>query len=67
MTRRLHLRYWPGQLRVLEGAQVRVREGERVSVDAVIPGPAGGRGQTLEGVVGVGGAGRPAAAAAVCH
>lgn len=36
-------------------------------VDAVVPGPAGGGGQALEGVVGVGGAGRPAAAAAVGH
>ena len=63
----LDLRYGTGQLRVLEGAQVRVREGERVPVDAVVPGPAGGGGEALEGVVGVGGAGRPAAAAAVGH
>lgn len=65
VTRALDLSYWPGQLRVLEAAQVRVREGERVPVDAVVPGPAGGDGEALEGVVGVGGAGRPAAAAAV--
>lgn len=44
-----------------------MREGERVAVDAVVPGPAGGGGQALEGVVGVGGAGGPTAAAAVGH
>lgn len=38
-----------------------------MSVDAVIPGPARGWGQALEGVVGVGRAGRPAATAAVSH
>lgn len=63
----LHLRYRPGQLRVLESAQVRVRQGERGAVDAVVPGSAGGGGEALEGVVGVRGAGRPAAAAAVGH
>lgn len=62
---RLDLGDGPGQLRVLERAQV--REGERVAVDAVVPGPAGGGRQALEGVVGVGGAGGPAAAAAVGH
>lgn len=67
MGRGLHLRDRPGQLRVLEAAQVGVREGERVPVDAVVPGPAGGVGEALEGVVGVGGAGGPAAAAAVGH
>lgn len=60
----LHLRYRPGQLRVLKASQVCVRED---AVDAVVPGPAGGGGEALEGVVGVGGAGRPAAAAAVGH
>lgn len=64
---RLDLCYRPGQLRVLEAGQVRVREGKRMPVDAVVPGPAGGDGEALEGVVGVGGAGRPAAAAAVSH
>lgn len=59
--------YGSGELRVLEAGQVCVREGERVPVDAVVPGPAGGGVQALEGVVGVGGAGRPAAAAAVGH
>lgn len=63
----LDLRYRPGQLRVLEAAQVRVREGERMPVDAVVPGPAGGDGEALEGVVGVGGARGPAAPAAVGH
>ncbi len=63
----LNLCYRPGQLRVLEAAQVSVREGERVPVDAMVPGPAGGGGQALEGVVGVGGARRPAATAAVGH
>ncbi len=63
VTDGLDLRYRPGQLRVLEAAQVRVGE----PVDAVVPGPAGRGGEALEGVVGVGGAGRPAAAAAVSH
>lgn len=54
-----------GQLRVLEPPQV--CEGKRVAVDAVVPGPAGGGRQVLEGVVGVGGAGGPTAAAAVGH
>lgn len=67
VTRGLDLGYGPGQVRVLEAAQVRVRERQRVAVDAVVPGPAGGGGEALEGVVGVGGAGRPAAAAAVGH
>lgn len=65
VTRGLDLCYRPGQLRVLEAAEVRVREGERVPVDAVVPGTAGRGGEALEGVVGVGGAGRPAAPAAV--
>lgn len=55
-----------GQLCVLEHPP-QVCEGERVAVDAVVPGPAGGGGQALEGVVGVGGAGGPTAAAAVGH
>lgn len=38
-----------------------------MAMDAVVPGPAGGGGEALEGVMGVGGAGRPAAAAAVGH
>lgn len=58
----LGLRYRPGHLRVLE-----VGQSKRVAVDAVVPGPAGGGGEALEGVVGVGGAGRPAAAPAVGH
>lgn len=67
VSRRLHLGDGPGQLHVLEAAQVRVRERQRVAVDAVVPGPAGGGREALEGVVGVGGAGRPAAAATVGH
>lgn len=63
----LDLRYRPGQLRVLEAAQVRVREGEWMPVDAVVPGPAGRDGEALERVVGVGGARSPAAPAAVGH
>lgn len=63
----LDFRDGPGQLRVLEASQVCVRQGERVAVDAVVPGPTGGGGEALEGVVGVGGARRPAAAAAVGH
>lgn len=63
----LDLRYWPSQLRVLEASQVCVWEQERMAVNAVVPGPAGGGGEALEGVVGVRGAGRPAAAAAVSH
>lgn len=62
---RLDLGDGSGQLRVLERPQV--REGERVAVDAVVPGPAGGGRQALEGVVGVGGAGSPTAAATVGH
>lgn len=65
--RRLHLRDGAGQVCVLEAAQVCVGEGHRVPVDAVVPGPAGGGGEALEGVVGVGGAGRPAAPPAVPH
>lgn len=65
LSGRLDLGDGSGQLRVLEPPQV--CEGERVAVDAVVPGPAGGGGQALEGVVGVGGAGGPAAAAAVGH
>lgn len=65
LSGRLDLGDGAGQLRVLERPQV--REGERVAVDAVVPGPAGGGRQALEGVVGVGGAGGPAAAAAVGH
>lgn len=38
-----------------------------MAIDAVVPGPAGGGGVALEGFVGVGGAGRPAASAAVCY
>lgn len=67
VTRGLDLGDRPGQLHVLEAAQVRVRQRQRVPVDAVVPGPAGGGGEALEGVVRVGGAGRPAAAAAVGH
>lgn len=63
----LHLGDGRGQLRVLVAGQVRVWQGQRVPVDAVVPGSAGGRREALEGVVGVGGAGRPAAAAAVGH
>lgn len=44
-----------------------MRQRERGAVDAVVPRSAGGGGEALEGVVGVGGAGRPAAAAAVGH
>lgn len=62
---RLDLGDGAGQLRVLEAAQV--RQGRRGPVDAVVPGPAGGGRQALEGVVGVGGAGGPAAAPAVGH
>lgn len=65
LSGRLDLGDGPGQLRVLEPPQV--CEGERVAVDAVVPGPAGGGRQALEGVVGVGGAGGPTAAAAVGH
>lgn len=46
----------PGQLGVLEASEVGVRQGERVPVDTVVPGPAGGGGEALERVVGVGGA-----------
>lgn len=57
----------PAQRREFEAAQVRVGEGERVAVDAVVPGPAGRGGEDLEGFVRVGGTGSPAAAAAVHH
>lgn len=63
----LDLSDWPGQLGVLEASEVGVRQGERVSVDAVVPGSAGRGGEALERVVGVGGARRPAAATAVGH
>lgn len=52
----LDLSDWPGQLGVLEASEVGVRQGERVSVDAVVPGSAGRGGEALERVVGVGGA-----------
>lgn len=67
VTGGLVLCYRSSQLRVLEASEVRVRERERGPVDAVIPGSAGGDVEALEGVVGVGGAGRPAAATAVSH
>lgn len=67
VTHGLDLRYRPGQLCVLETAQVCVREGKRVPMDAMVPGPTRGGREALEGVVGVRGAGRPAAPAAVGH
>lgn len=63
----LNLSDRPGQLGVLEASEVGVRQGERVPVDAVVPGSARRGGEALERVVGVGGARRPAAATAVSH
>lgn len=67
VTGGLHFCYCSSELRVLEAGQVCVRERKRVPMDAVVPGPAGGGVEALEGVMGVGGAGRPAAATAVGH
>lgn len=49
----LDLCYGAGELCVLEASQVHVLEGEWMAVDAVVPGPAGGGREALEGVVGV--------------